>query len=737
MTDDARHFRRALSWASLLLVGSLAGCLGAVDGYYEFDPDPQYRNPGVFLGNYSISSQSLVLTPGPHKPGLPEIVQLRSNRPAYAEQTNGLTTEGEVLITMAIWRPDNVSTPVPVIVDAGPYYEVGQHCIFDTSPCPEGMLKDDTIDYPGQTTPFSLKNFLPHGYAVVQLAVRGTGTHGGCMDLMGDDEVHDLDQAITWLGQQPWSNGRVAMWGASYDGSTPWEVASKGNKYLKTIVPVSGLPDIFDLMFRNGSAETRGAIMHSLVYGPYGYSDDFPQQIPNPSSTPLPVTPPVPLPSKPAIGQANGREPYQDMQNLICEDALKGAAQGPAAVATGNRLSEADNYWVERDHRQAVLDNYEGSVFLIHGLQDWNVDPHAAIPFNAQLRAKGLEMKEWYGQWGHAFPDSSCTVGAIPVWVTLPCRLDFAEVLLRWFERHLKENMTVDVGPSIQVQNNAGIWRNADSYPPTSAAWTPFHLTADGNLASKPSGNPTPVRLMPPTNGAPAKIVEVVSAPTERDMHISGMPTLQLPFQAYGQGGQIGVWMFDQDPNGKVHAPGYCPPQTPFPPPCDPFDWRAAGTPVVGHAQMNLLYYAGGETRQTLRPDQTYVAQIQFEPLEILIPKGHRIVLWIFQYQYNDRQATMTPAPVDIYLGGSGAVLQLPFIDVDAKTVFPVPGSHFPTRELMGHRYVAKPIFPPSGPVIPLAVPAATMPASPTPTVQSCPQGVSAGTLNLQATCSR
>ena len=38
------------------------------------------------------------------------------------------------------------------------------------------------------------------------------------MDLMGTAEQLGVDAAVTWLGTQAWSNGRVAMIGKSYDG---------------------------------------------------------------------------------------------------------------------------------------------------------------------------------------------------------------------------------------------------------------------------------------------------------------------------------------------------------------------------------------------------------------------------------------------------------------------------------------------------------------------------------------
>ena len=64
-----------------------------------------------------------------------------------------------------------------------------------------------------------------------------------------------IDAAVTWLGTQSWSNGKVGIIGKSYDGSTPWQAATFGNPHLATIVPMSGLIGVHELMWRNGSME--------------------------------------------------------------------------------------------------------------------------------------------------------------------------------------------------------------------------------------------------------------------------------------------------------------------------------------------------------------------------------------------------------------------------------------------------------------------------------------------------
>lgn len=673
--------RFALMVAATMLVVTLSGCLDASDRFYDFDPDEHYRNPGVFPGSYqSGTGGSVALERGNLTAMDPYVVRLTSDLPAYGEASPVMDAAGfrsDVDIVMAIWRPANVTGPVPIIMDAGPYFEIGCLDRDQNGTC----IDEAAIDDPQQTTPFHLANFLPRGYAVVQLAVRGTGTAGGCMDLMGPAEQHDLDQALTWLGEQEWSNGKIAMTGASYDGSTPWVAAATGNPYLKTIVPVSGLPDIYDLMFHNGSAEERGPIMHNSVYWGYGFNNDFPQR---PDNWPedVPWLPPA------GTGSANGRQDYQDWQNLLCPEVVEGSAVAQYTTASGDRASAASSYWVERDHRQDVIDNYDGSIFLVHGLQDWNVDPHAAIPFNQQLRDAGFEMKEWYGQWGHSYPDSTCP-GTTPDWAVMPCRLDYADILRRWYDHYLMDNDTVELGPSIQVQDNVGFWRNVDSYPPQGLDWTPLQLTADGKLA-KEGGASGEVTLMPPGPDGPGEVVALVSEPLPEGLHLSGLPQLRLPFSVEGQGGHIAAWLFDQDPNGFVRAPM----AGEFQLATNWTKWMPFGTPVVGHAQMNLRYHAGGEEQQPLVPGERTMAYIEFEPLEVRVQEGHRLVLWLFQYHYDDRTDSMTPSPVTLYLDEE-AVFRLPAVDVDPRTVFPVPGANFLNRTYVPEMYVPMPDLPP------------------------------------------
>ena len=199
------------------------------------------------------------------------------------------------LISLAVWLPDVPDgMQVPVIAESGPYFQ-------------EASVETPSIEVPGSWLgQMFIDQILPHGYAFAQISVSGTGRSNHCMDLMGNAEQLGNDAAVRWLAEQPWSNGAVALIGKSYDGSTPWQAAMFGaeHDYLKTIVPISGLIGVKELMWKNGSSEARAPIMHNGVYGSYGIDGD-----------------------------------EEDYQNL-CPDYIIGPGTGVSAYMFGSKLPE-------------------------------------------------------------------------------------------------------------------------------------------------------------------------------------------------------------------------------------------------------------------------------------------------------------------------------------------------------------------------------------------------------------
>lgn len=608
-----------LALAALLLVGAFAGCLDASDASEAQELEPKklagkaFEN-AVFPGAYRFDgSYSYTLAQGPF--AFSKDTPLELGKMVYVPsdfvmsgQDVGLNAPGTG-IQMGIWLPDvPEGTKVPVIVDAGPYYA------------------GENINLPaGRLGKFLIENFVPHGYAVAQLAVRGTADHAGCFDFFGEAEQQDLSTAITWLGTQPWSNGAVGMIGRSYDGSTPWEVAAQGNEHLKTIVPISGLSDVFGLMNRNGTNEGRHLTMHSVVYWPSGL-------------------------------RSAGRAPENIAINLVCPEMWRSLAHGLWSTQVGDRGEELSDYNDVRNFQRFAREKWKGSVFMIHGLQDWNVDPYMGAPIADLMESEGHQVKQLWGQWGHMYPDRPGEhVGSDPADPNTACgaantRWDWAEILLHWFDRELK-GLKVDTGPPVQILDSACRWRNEEHYPPHDATWTPLSLTAENKLSAWPEERSGSVLLSAQPVPGSVPRVEFTTGPLADGLRFSGLPKLHVTVTPEHASGFLYAGLFAENETGARTQ--------------------------LGTTAMNLRYHQGGEARQTLIPGQPVVARMEIYPLDLFVPAGHSLVLALGQGPGLARDHTsagsQVPSPVSLEIGGAKSVLTLPVIERDESVFFAPP----------------------------------------------------------------
>src|ERR1700744_3922519 len=60
-----------------------------------------------------------------------------------------------------------------------------------------------------------------------------------------EDDGKDANDVIDWISKQSWCNGKIGMYGGSYNGFTQWAAAKYANPALKTIVPyVAAIPGL-------------------------------------------------------------------------------------------------------------------------------------------------------------------------------------------------------------------------------------------------------------------------------------------------------------------------------------------------------------------------------------------------------------------------------------------------------------------------------------------------------------
>jgi uncharacterized protein len=135
-----------------------------------------------------------------------------------------------VRLNATVYRPHEQKDPLPVIFELTPYISDSYHA--------------------------RAYYFAQHGYVFALVDVRGRGNSEGRFEPFFQ-EPHDGHDVVEWIARQPWSNGKVTMWGGSYAGFDQWLTLREAPEHLATIVPVASVHPGADFpMFKN-------------IFGPY------------------------------------------------------------------------------------------------------------------------------------------------------------------------------------------------------------------------------------------------------------------------------------------------------------------------------------------------------------------------------------------------------------------------------------------------------------------------------------
>lgn len=128
------------------------------------------------------------------------------------------TTDG-ASISVRVVRPRNAQGKLPALLDFSIYAE------------PVTSLNE-------------ARRSAANGYVGVQGYTRGKW-HSPDQPVAYEHDGTDADAVIKWIARQPWSDGRVGMFGGSYEGFTQWAAAKHLPKALKAMMPsVAAAPGI-------------------------------------------------------------------------------------------------------------------------------------------------------------------------------------------------------------------------------------------------------------------------------------------------------------------------------------------------------------------------------------------------------------------------------------------------------------------------------------------------------------
>lgn len=297
--------------------------------------------------------------------------------------------------------------------------------------------------------------FVTRGYVVVIQDCRGR------YDSEGEfyPEIHDAKDGydtIDWCARQPWSNGRVGMFGCSYLGCVQWYCAHLNNPHLKCIVPWDATSDpYFDGGFMRGGVLQVAALMKSLV-------------------------------------NTAGKT---DRANLLKTVNISEVYEQLPLRELDERLGFRFLFWRDYvDHptygdfwkRTSVHDKYHMIKVPSLNIGGWysHSDVMGTIRNFVGVRTKGpsgtrKNHRLLIGPWAHC--ETVSKIGEIDFGPD--ARVDFLEIHRRWFDYWLRgrgEGMTTEAPVRLFVMG-ANKWRSAREWPLRTTRYVKYYLHSDGH----------------------------------------------------------------------------------------------------------------------------------------------------------------------------------------------------------------------------------------------------------------
>ena len=416
-------------------------------------------------------------------------------------------------VAVDIIRPRELDgkSEVPIVMDASPYY----------SCCGRGNESEKKLyNARGEPRKFPLyydNYFVPRGYAYVAVDMGGTSRSTGCTDQGADSDVLSVKAVIDWLNGRGmavdragkevnagWSNGKTGMIGKSYDGTLANGVAATGVEGLETIVPIAAISSWYDYTRYQGL--------------PFSY--DYPTYL-----------------SEYVAGDRS--------EDIDCSQRLE-----QMAANDGDETGAYTDFWKARDYREGVdynAANVEASVFIAHGLQDFNVKTPNFSRWWKALGKYDVERKMWLTRVGHTDPFDSD-------------RRAWVRTLHRWFDHEL---MGVENGinrePAVRAEVKPGRWVSSREWPITNRM-AKLRPQRNGSLSLGRPGRGSAKFVNAPQQDE-ADALEAGNNPNrllfttgrlKKGVRISGAPKVRLDIAHEGETGQVGVALVDYGRSRRV-----------------------------------------------------------------------------------------------------------------------------------------------------------------------------------------
>jgi hypothetical protein len=270
-----------------------------------------------------------------------------------------------------VWLPAG-GAPSPAILEAIPYRRR------------DGTLTADHGRYAW---------WAEQGFAGVRLDLRGTGDSGGTIeDEYLPTEQADIAEAIAWIAEQPWSNGRVGMIGYSWGGFNGLQVASHRPPALGAVVTINSTTRRFtdDCHYTGGRVNAHDMLSWATTMLAFDMR-----------------------PPDPAIVGEGWREQWRER-----------LAVGPPMIERWLAHQDEDDYW----RQGSVAFDWGAIACPVLAVGGWS-DPYrnAVLELVERLEAPAFGL---LGPWAHGYPHATDPGPAI----------DFLGECARFFGRYLRDD---------------------------------------------------------------------------------------------------------------------------------------------------------------------------------------------------------------------------------------------------------------------------------------------------------
>lgn len=152
-----------------------------------------------------------------------------------------------------IYRPAESSETVPAILCWSPFGKKFNGILSLGLMTPWNLgIKPGTLSGLEKFEAPDPADWVPRGYAIVNIDIRGTGDSEGVMAVLGSQEAEDGYDTIEELAKMPWCNGKIGMAGNSHLAIAQWFIAATRPPHLVAIAPWEGCGDLYREQFARG-----------------------------------------------------------------------------------------------------------------------------------------------------------------------------------------------------------------------------------------------------------------------------------------------------------------------------------------------------------------------------------------------------------------------------------------------------------------------------------------------------